>query len=246
MTAPTAEISDVGILINPMLKYTKNPDKYGSQEQILEILSELSPNAAVLDVGTARGYIGMHLSGKGLYLVGIEQDPSSARVAREFYDEFFVSDIEQETPRFTRKFDAIVLADILEHLRDPYPVLMRLREHLSTNGAFIISVPNVANIYVRVNLLFGRFDYADRGILDETHLRFFTLKTIKGLLRRARLRVKRLVVSPIPLPLVFPQTREGAALHVVHRANWAITRMWKRLFAYQFIFVAVPGSESEE
>ena len=229
-----------------MLKYTRNPDKYGSQEQILKLLGELPANSSVLDVGTAQGFIGQQLSGKGFYLAGVEQDPSSARIAAEFYDEFLIADLEAQIPRFTRKFDAIVLADILEHLRNPYQVLVQLTEQLSAGGKFIVSVPNVANIYVRVSLLFGRFDYTDRGILDETHLKFFTFKTINSLLRNARLQVERLVVSPIPLPLVFPQTRDGAPLHVVHRANWEITKIWKRLFAYQFIFVAAMRPEAKE
>ena len=142
--------------------------------------------------------------------------------------------------RLSRKFDVIVLADVLEHLRQPLNVLIHLRDLLSSTGRFVISVPNVANIYVRLSLLFGRFEYADRGILDETHLRFFTLNSACALVQKAALRVKQIVVTPIPLPLVLPSTREGASCHFLHRANWAITQIWKRLFAYQMIIVAVP------
>jgi len=92
-------------------------------------------------------------------------------------------------------------------------------------------------------LFFGRFDYAERGILDESHLRFFTFKSMCKLLQQARLRVAALAVTPIPLPLVFPHAGEGKRFHFVHRANWAMTRAWKKLFAYQFIVVAVPAKE---
>jgi 2-polyprenyl-3-methyl-5-hydroxy-6-metoxy-1,4-benzoquinol methylase len=223
-----------------MLKYSANPDKYSSHERILAMLQELPSGASVLDVGSAGGYFGERLAGKGYYVVGVEQDEASANVASAFYDEFIIADVESGLS-LSRKFDVIVLADILEHLRQPLKVLNHLRDLLSSTGRFVISVPNVANIYVRLNLLIGRFEYADRGILDETHLRFFTLNSACALVQEAALRVKQIVVTPIPLPLVLPSTREGASWHFLHRANWAITQVWKRLFAYQLIIVAVPA-----
>jgi len=223
-----------------MLKYSANPDRYGSHERILSLLQELPAGSSVLDVGSASGYFGERLAGKGYYVVGVEQNEAAASVAAAFYDEFVVADVEAGL-RLSRKFDVIVLADVLEHLRQPLNVLIHLRDLLSSTGRFVISVPNVANIYVRLSLLFGRFEYADRGILDETHLRFFTLNSACALVQKAALRVKQIVVTPIPLPLVLPSTREGASCHFLHRANWAITQTWKRLFAYQMIIVAVPA-----
>jgi len=222
-----------------MLKYSANPDRYGSHERILSLLQELPAGSSVLDVGSASGYFGERLAGKGYYVVGVEQNEAAASVAAAFYDEFVVADVEAGL-RLSRKFDVIVLADVLEHLRQPLNVLIHLRDLLSSTGRFVISVPNVANIYVRLSLLFGRFEYADRGILDETHLRFFTLNSACALVQKAALRVKQIVVTPIPLPLMLPSTREGASCHFLHRANWVITQMWKRLFAYQLIIVAVP------
>jgi len=223
-----------------MLKYSANPDKYGSHEQILAMLQALPEGSSVLDVGSASGYFGERLAGRGFYVVGVEQDETAASIAAAFYDEFIVADVEAGL-RLSRKFDVIVLADILGHLRQPLSVLVHLRDFLSSTGRFVISVPNVANIYVRLSLLFGRFEYADRGILDETHLRFSTLSSSCALVTKAALRVRQIVVTPIPLPLVLPSTREGASCHFLHRANWAITQMWKRLFAYQMIIVAVPA-----
>jgi 2-polyprenyl-3-methyl-5-hydroxy-6-metoxy-1,4-benzoquinol methylase len=222
-----------------MLKYSANPDKYGSHERILSLLQELPAGSSVLEVGSASGYFGERLAGKGYYVVGVEQDEAAASVAARFYDEFIIADVEAGL-RLSRKFDVIVLADVLEHLRQPLNVLIQLRDLLSSTGSFVISVPNVANIYVRLNLLFGRFEYADRGILDETHLRFFTLNSACTLVQKAALYIRQIHVTPLPLPLVFPSTREGASCHFLHRANWAITKMWKRLFAYQLIIVAVP------
>lgn len=225
------------------LKYGMNVDSYSSHSQILEMLRDLPRGSSILDVGTAQGYIGERLTGHGFYLAGIEQDQRSAAISSRFYDEFVVADIETASFCFRRKFDAIVLADVLEHLRYPLRLLVELRKCLSESGRFIISVPNVANIYVRLNLLVGKFDYADRGILDESHLRFFTLKTLHRLLQQAELSTVGFSVTPVPLPLLFPATREGAHCHFLHRANWLATKVWKRLLAYQFILLASPRRE---
>src|SRR3954462_3977642 len=174
----------IRILARAMLKYSANPDKYGSHERILSLLQELPAGSSVLEVGSASGYFGERLAGKGYYVVGVEQDEAAASVAARFYDEFIIADVEAGL-RLSRKFDVIVLADVLEHLRQPLNVLVHLRDLLSSTGRFVISVPNVANIYVRLSLLFGRFEYADRGILDETHLRFFTMNSACALMQKA-------------------------------------------------------------
>jgi 2-polyprenyl-3-methyl-5-hydroxy-6-metoxy-1,4-benzoquinol methylase len=223
-----------------MLKYSANPDRYRGHERILAMIQKLPAGSSVLEVGSASGYFGERLAGKGYYVVGIEQNEAAASVAARFYDEFIVADVEAGL-KLSRKFDVIVLADILEHLRQPLSALVHLRDFLSSTASFVISVPNAANIYMRLSLLFGRFEYTDRGSLDETHLRSFTLNSARALVQKAALRVKQIAVTPIPLPLVFPSTREGASCHFLHRANWAIMQMWKRLFAYQVIIVAVPA-----
>ncbi len=229
-----------------MLKYELNTDRYGSHEQIIQILGKLPPGSRILDVGAAGGYLAQRLAGRGYALDGIERDPESARLASPFYDEFYILDLDGPTIALPHEYDAIVLADVLEHLRSPLALLVALRRYLATGGRFIVSVPNVANITVRLKLLLGRFDYAERGILDETHLRFYTWKTIRGLLHRAQLSILEARVTPSPLPLVYPSTQAGRALHGLHRLNWMATNLFRRLLAYQFILVAMPSSTATE
>ena len=224
-----------------MLKYEANPDEYSSHEQILRILYKLPKGNCILDVGTARGFLGQRLVGNGYYMVGIERDHGSGKIACKYYDEFLIADVESTPFCFTRKFDAIVLADILEHVREPLDVVIQLRPWMRDRGKIIISVPNVANIYVRFSLLLGKFDYTERGILDETHVRFFTWESINTLLRKASLSVIEFSVTPIPLPMIIQATGEGKPLHLIHKMNWFMARMWKTLFAYQFIIVATVG-----
>ena len=100
-----------------------------------------------------------------------------------------------------------------------------------------MSLPNVANIWVRLNLLFGRFNYSRVGILDESHLRFFTLETSKKLAHDSGLEVVRINTTPIPLPILLPATQKGHSLSFLHVLNWGLTKLRKTLFGYQFILV---------
>ena len=100
-----------------------------------------------------------------------------------------------------RQFDVVLLLDVLEHLRDPERILRRARRAL-TGGRVIVSLPNVANVTVRLTLLFGRFEYTERGILDRTHLRFFTRRSALRMLRDAGFTVEHREMTVIPLELI--------------------------------------------
>src|SRR5437016_12769572 len=117
-----------------------------------------------------------------------------------------------EIPALDGAFDAIVYGDVLEHLHDPARVLAALNRGLAPGGQAVISVPNVAHLWVRLSLAAGRFEYADRGILDRTHLRFFTRRSLGALLTGAGLRVERLTATPAPLYQVAPERLHGRAL----------------------------------
>ena len=138
----------------------------------------------VLDVGCASGYLAERFKANGCFVAGIEVDPEAAEEAKGNCDVVINGDIEQlaESTFAAESFDVIVYADILEHLRHPEVVLGLQRRWLSRNGFVVVSLPNVAFIGIRLRLLLGQLDYADVGILDRTHLRFYTLKTARALL----------------------------------------------------------------
>jgi len=157
------------------------------------IFEAIPENARVLDVGCATGLLGKKLRRKKAprIMAGIEIDAAMAKEAREIYDQVVLADLEdfQGLPFKQNYFDVIVCADVLEHLRDPRQVLKNLAPYLSRRGFFLISVPNIAFASVRLALLCGRFNYNPRGgILDETHLRFFTRRSLISLLKGAGLR----------------------------------------------------------
>lgn len=142
-------------------------------------------NKRVLDIGCSSGYMAQILKESyGCQVVGIEGDSTAAVAARAFCEQVIVGDIEDAKvlAAATGKYDVIIMADILEHLKDPKQVLAKAREFLSPEGYILVSGPNIACWEIRKSLLLGRFRYEESGILDRTHLRFFTYDTWRELI----------------------------------------------------------------
>jgi 2-polyprenyl-3-methyl-5-hydroxy-6-metoxy-1,4-benzoquinol methylase len=181
---------------------------------------------------------------RGFAVTCIEGSAELAALGRDKCHEMIVADLDKPLPQLTGQFDVIVYGDILEHLRNPMEVFKGFNRYLRPNGRVIVSVPNVTHAWVRWNLLLGRFPYANRGILDRTHLRFFTLRSFQAFLRDAGLEVEEIVATPVPLLLAVPPRYHGAWLRAMHRVNAAVTRCWKTMFGFQFVAVVHPRSAS--
>ena len=144
----------------------------------------------VLDVGCATGYLAGALAEQGCRVWGVEVDADAARTAAEVCEQVVVGDLaalDLDEALGGRRFDVVVLGDVLEHLLDPLPVLRASRGLLAPGGSVCISVPNVAHGAVRLSLLAGRWEYRPLGLLDDTHVRFFTRDGLDRLLRAAGL-----------------------------------------------------------
>ena len=217
----------------------KRADPYSSHSQILEWIDREQPSE-VLEVGTATGFLSAEMKKRGCVVTGIEQDPQMAQIAQQHCDKMITADVEHLDFSQLGKYDAIVLGDVVEHLRNPQQFLREIAKFLKPGGKVLMSLPNVANIWVRLNLLLGRFNYTRVGILDESHLRFFTLATSKKMAAESGLNILSTSVTPIPLPLILPSTSHGRALSFLHMLNWGITNLRKTLFGYQFILVCQP------
>ena len=153
-------------------------------------LAALVPGNArwILDVGCGKGRLGRLLRQEGHHVCGIELVSAIAEEAAGHLDEVLCGDVETaELPWPERSFDAIICADVLEHLIDPWQTTRRLASLLVPRGLLIASIPNVQNWRVIRNLIRGRWDYRERGILDHGHLRFFTSKSIQELFEKAGL-----------------------------------------------------------
>jgi len=225
------------------LPYQLKPDAYSSHAVILSRLGDGRGRRA-LDVGAADGFLAERLTRQGWQVTALERDATQAAKARGRCHEVIVADLGQAAPRLRGSFDAIVFGDVLEHLSDPLPVLVALDRTLAGDGRVIVSVPNVAHVWVRLSLALGRWDYADRGILDRTHLRFFTKRSFAAILRDAGLGVEELVATPVPLPLVVPPRFHGPLLDAAHALSARAARAWKGGLAYQFVAVCRRAAAS--
>lgn len=137
----------------------------------------------VLEIGCWSGHVTEHLVSAGNTVVGVEIDADAA-ARNTFVERMHVVDLDTVTLTSVEhdRFDAIVLGDVLEHLRDPAAVLADLVQFLTDDGVVVISVPHVGHVDVRLHLLSGRWEYQPDGLLDTTHLRWFTRASLRELL----------------------------------------------------------------
>lgn len=162
----------------------------------LNRISAIVPNdAKILDIGAGNGLLAMVLNKtkKNIIIDGIEPNRHAAKLAISHYRHFHVG-YAQEFFRHIKSenYDYIVLADVLEHMSDPLQFLRELSDYMSTTTRIVISLPNVAFGSTRIALLNGDFDYVDSGILERSHLRFFTLKTVTSFISASGLNIERL------------------------------------------------------
>ena len=182
--------------------YDMTVDPHAENNTHAYSLAMVGFNKSVLEVGCATGYFTKAMVEQGCKVVGIELDPAAAAVAEEWADRVVVGDIDRGEvwdQIDDESFDVVLCGDVLEHLRDPLEALRSAVRKLKPDGVVVTSLPNVAHGDVRMLLLRGSFRYRDVGLLDRTHIRFFTLETIRELLRDAGLLVvdTRRVVVPL-------------------------------------------------
>lgn len=150
-----------------------------------KVLSYVGQRRRVLELGCSTGQMTRVMQERGCQVVAIEADADAAKRAAEHCDHMIVGDLEQldfEVELGDRRFDVIVAADVLEHLQAPEAVLGRLRPFLAPDGYLVASVPNVTHGSVRLAVLGGSFPYADTGLLDRTHLRFYNRASLTEML----------------------------------------------------------------
>jgi methionine biosynthesis protein MetW len=169
-------------------KYETEPDLDDNNSSHALITELVGTGRRVLDVGCATGYLAAALIERGCDVTGIEFDPEAARQAGERGVKVFVGDVESmdlDEHLSGDVFDVIVFGDVLEHLKDPLRTLRRLEPFLREGGHVVASIPNVAHGSVRLAMMQGRFRYQRLGLMDNTHLRFFTRESVERLFEDA-------------------------------------------------------------
>lgn len=144
------------------------------------------PNV-VLDLGCATGRLGRKLRelNKACELVGVEIFEPAAEEAKKHYDALYLGDLECLTLPYKEYFDFVICGDILEHLRQPEEIVKKIHIWLKEGGILISSIPNIRYWRILRDLvIFGKWEYCEVGILDNTHLRFFTRQSFLKLLEK--------------------------------------------------------------
>ncbi|MCC7496574.1 MAG: class I SAM-dependent methyltransferase [Bryobacterales bacterium] len=226
-------------ILSGLLVYTLKQSPYSSHSRLLDLLPTEGGGSRVLDVGCGDGYIGRLLTARGYRVTGVER-PGGYTAAFPRDVELVEADLDAGLPRIDGRYMYIVCADILEHLKDPARLLRQLVPLLEPEGVLVASLPNSGNLYFRLNILFGRFPEHDKGLFDRTHLHFFMLDGWRNLLAAAGYHMVRLEPTGIPVGLAVPSWQGSPLIAAAEWISFQLARMWKRLFAYQFVVTAYP------
>jgi 2-polyprenyl-3-methyl-5-hydroxy-6-metoxy-1,4-benzoquinol methylase len=232
-TAAPLEATHAAAAATPALHYTH---RYEDPDHSHVLVLDLVKGARrVLDVGCATGYITEAIAAQGAEVTGVEVDPRSAAIARGRGLDIRTGTVDETLDRHER-FDCILLADVIEHIADADRFLESCLSHLEPGGHVVLSVPNVAYVGMRLGLLSGHFDYTDTGLLDRTHLRFYTERSLEALLARHGLATveRRHSVGPS----VLRRLRIGALDQARRRVLRSLSWRFPALFGFQFVWKA--------
>jgi 2-polyprenyl-3-methyl-5-hydroxy-6-metoxy-1,4-benzoquinol methylase len=242
-------------------------------EGILKQFERMLPvTGRVLDVGCGRAALGGAIRALGWEVWGVEQSEEACATAEKRIHTLVRADLhDYETVRARlgdTRFDALGFSDVLEHVYDPRTVLEKYLGFVKPGGKVLLSLPNAVVWTNRLSLLLGRVEYADTGVMDRTHIRFFTFRTAKRLVRAAGLSLDRVSSTPYLaralLPVIktwLPGKKGNGAVHDpralidsrgykaymkwAYPVEHAVTSVWRGMFAFRIILVATKPAEPE-
>lgn len=227
-------------------EWTPKPEEYafkdGDSSSHAVILGKLAglPSSRILDLGCSSGLFAAHARAAGHEVTGV--DCLELPGARERTDRFIQASLEDGIPAEAGDgFDIIVAADVIEHLPRPGEILRDMHRVLRPGGRVLLSVPNFSHWYPRARVAAGLFGYDRRGILDETHLHFFTRATLRRTVRLCGFDIVDEQVTGLPLGVV--AETDGRKLQFLRRIDGLATRARPTLFGYQFVMTLTPHVE---
>jgi len=224
----------------PQERYLFKPFFGSSHLFALTHAERLSKDAKVLDIGAGSGAIGAQLKQGGFTnLNAVEIDARARDHIQPIYHR--VEDSIQPFQRENAKFDLVLLLDVIEHMPNPKEFLEQVRGLVKENGIAIVSVPNIAHWSVRVPLLFGIFNYTERGLLDKTHLQFFTRRRLHDMVASAGFHLQVEGCSIPPAEFVLPKSvTETEIFKTVSKIRHAAAQIVPGLFGYQHLAILRP------
>lgn len=219
-------------------KWVPSDPEYGGKEAegtshtvITNMLADV-PSGRVLDLGCSGGRLSERIRALGHKVVGL--DSIEIPGVRSRVDDFYLGDLEDGiAEEVGGDYDVVVAADVIEHVRDPERLLRQMAEVLSPTGQIIISTPNFGHWYSRGRVAAGAFDYDRRGILDETHLRFFSRKGLRRTISASGLDILQLEYTGLPFEVL---TRDDSwKSRSARRVDRKLVELRPTVFGYQFV-----------
>jgi O-antigen biosynthesis protein len=221
------------------------PEGLDPDDRDAKILAMVQGASRAVDFGCGAGPIAKLLADRGCAVIGIDISEAAAGAASAYCEDVIVADLDDIDLAGAlggNLFDVAVFADVIEHLKDPKRLLTQARDLLAPGGYIVVSVPNVAHASVRLELLKGQFSYEETGILDNTHLRYYTRSSIADLLASCGYMVE--VMDWVELKVSedeLHETLDPLGLANLSEVVKAFSE-WEAV-AYQYIIKAFPASE---
>ena len=229
-------------LVDRDIHYTFKHSRTGSHVQILQAIR---PGTRVLDLGCSQGLLARPLAEKGVRTTGVDMGPPE-KVSRDL-EAYYRRDLEAplDLPD-GRVFDYVVVADVIEHVKNRAQLLRSARRYLKPDGRLLISTANIAIWFYRLSLLAGRFEYGPRGILDETHVHLFTQSTFRREVEKGGFRIRTQRVTALPFEVIFESTGQSRVIAGLSEAYHLLARLYPKMFAYQFLLEAEVATILDE
>jgi 2-polyprenyl-3-methyl-5-hydroxy-6-metoxy-1,4-benzoquinol methylase len=228
-------------------EWVPTPDEYdfkegdGSSHAAMLAMLDALPPSRILDLGCSGGLFAERARAAGHHVTGV--DYMEIPGVRERTDAFFVADLEKGLPpEVGDGYDVVVAGDVIEHLTRPAEVLKAVHDVLRPGGQLLLSVPNFGHWYPRVRVATGTFGYDRRGILDNTHVRFFTRATLRRTVRAAGFDIVEESVTGLPLGAI-GSGEPSRLLDSVRRLDARLTRLRPTFFGYQHFLRLTPHAE---
>ncbi len=244
-----AKLQSYGIFYDPKYDFNKKKEtkyllknKFDSPHS--RVLNTVKSNSNILDLGCNNNSLGKILKKeKNCKVVAVDnQKKSSDEIEVDKYIEF---DLDKGLPDLNyNNFDYILLLDVIEHLKNPEEFMEILKKKIDKNPKItvIVSTPNIGFLVIRLMLLFGSFNYGNRGILDKTHTRLFTFSSFKNLLIQSGFKLINISGVPAPIPLVTGDNQIG---NILLRINKILIFFLKNIFSYQIFSLIRPNTSIE-
>ena len=209
----------------------------GSSHRVILEMTQGVPPARILDVGCSGGRLSELLRERGHHVTGVDLFDNAETTKR--VDVFVLADLEKGIPEEVGGgFDLAIAADVLEHVRNSDLLLRQIGASLGPNGRVIISVPNFGHWYPRLRTVLGIFDYDQRGILDKTHVRFFTRRSLLRMVKKNGFEVKEFRTTGLPIDVI--SSRGSLVRRLARAVDGLLVGLRPTLFGYQFILELEP------